>query len=199
MIKNSILITVLLFHSIFVVGQEQEPSDLLVTNSSWGKELFVFPLGFAREIDYRGTEDARFPKGWGDSTSANYFTYAFAWELEVNQELTTVDFEVNLQYYFDGLLGLSFPRKDLPQVQKTNAIFIKTEASDGDSRYIGKIKTFDTRITKKPLMLHVTAQQRYCPQTKKTLILFKFSPKFFESNVWSKLEEVKLHDDGCVK
>lgn len=199
MIKNTILIAFLLSYSLVAMGQEQEPSDLLETNSSWSKELFVFPLRFAREIDYRGTEDARFPKGWGDSTSIEFFTYAFAWELEVNQELTTTDFEVNLQYYFDGLLGLGFPRKDLPQIQKTNAIFVNIEAFDDDSRYVGKIKTFDTRITKKPLMLHVTAQQRYCPQTKKTLILFKFSPKVFESNVWSKLDEVKLRDDGCAR
>lgn len=186
---------ILFFQAISVFGQELEHPDILVTNDNWGKELFQFPIRFAKEIQYTGMEEARFPKGWGDSTSTEFWTYAFAWEIETEKALIEADFEINLQYYFDGLLGLNFDRKE--KVTQTNANFINKEVSNNISRYAGKIKTFDTRFTQKPMTLHVQALSHFCEKEKQSIVLFKFSPKPFEHAVWKKLDGVKIKDGFC--
>jgi hypothetical protein len=189
-------ITILLFQSFVVLGQEeQEHPDILVTNDNWGKELFEFPISFAREIQYTGMEEARFPKGWGDSTSTEFWTYAFAWEINTDKALAEEDFETNLKYYFDGLLGLNFDRK--VKVTQTNANFIKKESANNKSWYIGKINTFDTRFTQKPMRLHVQAESHYCENEKKSIVLFKFSPKPFDHDVWKKLDGIQVKDGFC--
>lgn len=192
----AISITILLFQSFIVFGQEElEHPDILVTSDNWGKELFQFPIRFASEIPYTGMEEARFPKGWGDSTHVEFWTYAFAWEIETEAELTEIDFETNLQYYFDGLLGLNFDRKE--KVTQSNANFLKKESSESKSWYVGKIKTFDTRFTQKPMTLHVQALSHFCEKEKQSIILFKFSPKPFEHGIWKKLDGVKIKDGFC--
>ena len=192
----AISITILLFQSFIVFGQEElEHPDILVTNDNWGKELFQFPIRFASEIPYTGMEEARFPKGWGDSTHVEFWTYAFAWEIVTDEALVETDFEINLQHYFDGLLGLSFDRKE--KVIQTNANFLKKESSKNKAWYVGKIKTFDTRFTQKPMTLHVQALSHFCEKEKQSIILFKFSPKPFEHSVWKQLDGVKIKNGFC--
>lgn len=194
---TAIVIAILLFQSFMVLGQEElEHPDILVTEDNWGKELFKFPIRFASEIPYTGMEEARFPKGWGDSTHVEFWTYAFAWEIETEEALSEIDFETNLKHYFDGLLGLNFDRKE--KVTQTNANFIKKEATDNKSWYLGEINTFDTRFTQKPMRLYVQAESHFCKREKQSIILFKFSPKPFEHNVWEKLDGVKVKDGFCA-
>lgn len=197
MIKKNLFIIILLSHSALVFSQEEEPEGITVANDTWGQEFFKFPLRFASNIAFEGMEDARFPKGWGDVNSHEFWSYVFAWKINVDKPLTETDMETNLQYYFDGLLTIDLSRTDLTDLQKTNAIFIQKETSSEDLLYTGKIKTYDTRFTKKPMTLHVRAEQHYCQQTKETIILFRFSPKGFEHKIWGKLAEVTLRHDMC--
>jgi len=191
-----ISLLLLLFQSMLTFGQEElEHPDILVTEDNWGKELFKFPIRFAQEIKYTGMEEARFPKGWGDMESSEFWTYAFAWEIDTESPLTTTDFEINLQYYFDGLLGLSLDRKD--KVSQTNANFLMQETASNKSTYMGKINTFDTRFTQKPMRLHVQAESHFCEKEKQSIILFKFSPRPFEDAVWQKLDGVQVKAGFC--
>lgn len=199
MTKNALLIVVFLFHSMVVLSQEEEHPDVLATDSTWGKEFFEFPIRFAQKIAFSGIEDARFPKGWGDEESSEFWSYAFGWNIDREKAISEDDMEVNLQYYFDGLLGLEGASERDEKILKTRALFIQTETLGDRVFYIGKIKTFDTRFTKKPMTLHVQVEQQYCKQIGKTMVLFKFSPKPFDMGIWQKLEEVKLRDDLCEK
>ena len=92
-----------------------------------------------------------------------------------------------MQIYFDGLMNK----------QNTNAIIIKKDGANGVSRYIGKVKTFDEFFTKVPMVLNVLIERYYCENLKKTIILFRFSPKAFGNDVWLKLDEVKLPASIC--
>lgn len=197
MIKYLFLIIALLCISSPMFAQEQEPEAITVANNTWGREFFKFPLSFAGNIDFEGMEEALFPKGWADVTSPEFWSYAFAWKINADSPLTETAIETNLQYYFDGLLTIDLARTDMTILQKTSAIFIQKETLSADLFYTGKIKTYDTRFTKKPMTLHVRAEQHYCEQTKETIILFRFSPKGFEHTIWSKLAEVTLRHDMC--
>ncbi len=190
--RITITILLLLFTSI-VFGQEEEHLEVFKTDSTWIKEIIKFPIGFAQDINYEGFEDLRFPQGWSKEDSPNFWSYVWAWSINGKKEIRLNDLEKNTQLYFDGLLGLDFYKIDDKPVRKTNAVFLKKE----NSLYVGKIKTHDTRYTKNPMTLNVLVESRYCEQTNKTIIVFRYSPKPFEDNVWNTLKEVKLLDNVC--
>jgi hypothetical protein len=197
MIKNIILIAIILLSPTLTFGQESEMEDLIIASDSWGKEFFQFPISFAQEINFKGMEDARFPKGWAKIESPEFWSYAFAWEVDADQPITKTALESSLQLYFDGLLGIDILRKNDANIQKTKALFIEKETTALESKYIGKIDFFESRITKKPMTLNVTIEQHYCKSNQKAVILFKFSPKEFEHDTWAKLAEVTLRKDLC--
>ena len=137
--KKYSLFFLLMTLAVSALAQEKERSDLLITDSTWTKEVFPFPLSFAPEIPFEGFEEARFPKRWSDSTSAEHWSYVFAWDIKRQSEWTARELEDHLQSYFNGLM----------QWQHTNALLINTGNKNGIARYTGKIKTFDAFFSKK--------------------------------------------------
>ena len=71
------------------------------------------------------------------------------------------------------------------------------ETINGSVHYIGKVKTFDTRYTNKPMTLNVLVESSYCQQEKKAILVFRFSQKEFENDVWHKLKSVNLSNTTC--
>jgi hypothetical protein len=65
-----IIISLLLSCSFYSFGQQKEEINLLLADSTWGKEIIQIPFWFAPEINYKGHEDIRFAKGWADINSA---------------------------------------------------------------------------------------------------------------------------------
>lgn len=196
MIKSIILLAILTIRSFGAFGQEST-IDLIATDSTWGKEHFIFPLRFAHKIDFKGVEEAVFPAGWANVESPEFWSYAFAWQIDTTAALTEEAMEVNLKYYFDGLLGLEHDRKVELSVKNSTALIVQTDDASGMTNYAGKIRTYDTRFTQKPMTLHVIADQYFCPVEQRTIILFRFSPKGFDGEIWSKLRVLKLHKHLC--
>jgi hypothetical protein len=187
--KNSILAIVFIMQSMVLCGQEKSNFNILETDSTWNQEVFQFPIPFAPEIKFDGFEDARFPKFWAKKDSADFWSYIFVWSINNPMELTSGILENNIEKYFNGLMNY----------QNSVALFVKKEPSTNANKYIGKLKTFDALVTKKNMTLNVTAEHFYCIQSKKTYIVFKFSPKEFGANIWNKLENVKFRSDFCDK
>lgn len=184
MVKHSLIIIFLLATSFVLLGQEQEQEHLyfLETDSTWRKELFIFPINFAREINYKGVEDARFPEGWEDQESPNFWSYAFAWNIEHTTDLSGAILEADLQKYFNGLMG----------TDKTKVQLQEKDAKGTVIYFEGAVQTMDGFFTKKPMTLNVRIENRYCAEKKKSILVFRFSPQGFGSVVWQKLQEVQL-------
>ena len=195
--KKKIFTILLILFVGLVFSQEEDIQEVFTTDSTWIKEIIKFPIGFAQDIKYEGFEDLRFPQGWSKEDSPNFWSYVWAWNINSIEEPTTSDLEKNTQLYFDGLLGLDFYKINDIKVPRTNAVFIKKETVKGNQQFVGKVKTFDTRYTKQPMTLNVLVQHYYCEVKKKTIIVFRYSPKPFDDNVWNKLKEVKLRADAC--
>jgi hypothetical protein len=187
MMRNIAVVLIMLYHVLISFGQEQEDLFFLETNSTWRKEIFQFPLGFAPDIPYEGIEDARFPEGWEDSTSTNFWSYAFAWNIAGTKEIPESELEHNLKMYFDGLMG----------TQHTMTLMVKREAGYSATKYVGKVLTYDAFFTKKQLVLNVLIDKFSYDNKTKSVILLRFSPKEFKHDVWHMLEEVKLPANFC--
>ncbi len=177
----------LIAYTAILLAQEPVQIDLLVTDSTWKKEVFQFPLSFAPDIPFEGMEEARFPKRWADTTSTDCWSYVFAWDIKRLSAITERELEDNLQLYFDGLMGWQY----------TNALLLKTEDVAGFPKYRGKIKTFDAFFSKKTMTLNVLIEVRHCSQRKKSVVLFRFSPQVFEHEIWHKLNGVTLRLPEC--
>ena len=191
--KKHIVTILLLFFCILSYSQEEESLEVFTTDSTWIKEIIKFPINFAQDINYEGFEDLRFPQGWSNQESPNFWSYVWAWNINGIEKPSESDLEKNVQLYFDGLLGLDFYKINDVKTPKTNAVFIKK----GNTHYIGKVKTIDTRYTKLPMTLNVLVEYNYCETQKKTIMVFRFSPKPFDNAVWETLKSVTLKDHFC--
>ena len=171
-------------------------SYFLEADPTWDKELFQIPIHFAPDIPLRGVEDARFPIGWAKKDSSTFWSYAFAWNVDVKEPLSAAELEANLILYFDGLMNMEKRSKEY-NVDMTTASIVKTELDNGKLNYTGKVNTFDGFFEKVPLSFNVKAEQYYCDQLGRVIVLFRFSKQPFESEVWKLLHTVKMPDDIC--
>ena len=194
--KNIFIISLLLFY-FSAFSQQEDIQEVFATDSTWIKEIIQFPIGFAQDISYEGFEDLRFPQGWLKEDSPNFWSYVWAWSVNGIEKPTEGDLEKNVQLYFDGLLGLGFYKINEVKTPKTNAVFIKSNDSNKNTQFVGKVKTFDSRYTKQPMTLHVLVETYFCEAQKKTIMVFRYSPRPYEDSVWDKLNEVKLRSDVC--
>lgn len=192
--KHIITIVAFLFIT-FSWSQEKQKVDLL-TAANWGQEIIHFPLHFAKEIKYEGVEDIRFAKGWSTIDSPEFWTYAFVWDINITKAPTEQQLEKDMQYYFDGLMKIV--NKDASfVVPKTSALFLKQESNLSVTKFIGKINVYDAFNTKKMINLYVSVAHYYCKQKKRSMLLFRFSPKEFKHSVWTKLNNIQLRSKVC--
>jgi len=189
--KKSLLIITLLF-TTFTFGQKNE-FNLIKLDSTWGQEVLRFP---ARNMDYIGVGEVRFPpKGWIKPEHKNFWSYTYAWSINVNRQIAEKELALDLVKYFNSLNKVDMD--DRKNKQYTSASVSKIERKNSITFFTGKVKIFDRFATNKQITLNVKIESHYCIYQKRTVILFKFSPKEFENKTWEMLEKVKLHLDVC--
>lgn len=193
--KKSLITLFILCYSMVAFCQKEPSANLLKADSTWIKEIIPFPIGFAQELDYEGIEEIRFAPGWAKEDSPELWSYVFVWHVSFKKDPTAKDLEKEMQLYFDGLMS---PGDQAPEAKAvpTTALIIETETGKADSNYIGKIRTFDRFRSKQMMTLNLSVEKHYC-EDKNINIIFRFSPKEFDHDVWNKLKTVKLHANSC--
>ena len=193
--KNYIFIITLIGVSTIGFSQEEE-NYFLEADSTWFKEIIKFPISFARDINFEGFEELRFPANWAKEHSNEFWSYIWVWNITNKENLTAAEIEKNIEFYFNGLMDLG-PNSSNKTEPKTTAIFIKKGTNNKISEFIGKVKTFDSRFTKKPITFNVSVEQFYCITEKKIVSVFRLSPKPFDTAVWLTLKSVTLRNTIC--
>ena len=189
--KKSLLIITLLF-TAFAFGQKNE-FNIIKLDSTWGQEVLRFP---ARNMNYIGVGEVRFPpKGWINPEHKNFWSYTYAWKINVNRKITVKELALNLVKYFNSLNKIEMD--DRKNNQYTSASVSKIKSENSTTFFTGKVNIFDRFATNKRITLHVKIESHYCKKEKKTVLLFKFSPKDFKHKTWEMLEKVKLLSDAC--
>ncbi|PQJ76735.1 hypothetical protein [Polaribacter glomeratus] len=192
--KKAFLI-ITLFCSFFLSAQETEKENLIKLDSTWGKEVFPFPIRFAQEINYTGLAEVRFPpKGWRTPEHIFFWSYTYAWSINYDKNMTENQLASDLEKYFDGLNSVSETNN---LNQKATATIVKTITEKTITFFEGKVATYDHFATSKRFVLNVKIASHFCEKTQKTLLLFKFSPKEFTHKVWQTLNEIELEKGFC--
>jgi len=156
----------------------------------WGIERFPIPIDFAPEIAYKGVEDIRFTKGWGDIKNPEYWSYAFAWCLDGSPIITTDSIVRNLNLYYDGLIARNIAKRNIPaaMVFKTRTTLKKVAPVGADNAtFEGTISMLDY-MGKKPMKLNVTVHLKKCGT--KTILFHQLSPQAASSSVWKNLQSL---------
>lgn len=157
----------------------------------WTTEKFPLPPAFAPSITYKGFEDIRFAPGWANPESDDYWTYAFVWYIDGQQNITDSIVNAHLQAYYTGLVASNTKNninkgKLIPAV----ASIKKITAAAGDAEtYKGDINMQDYMdLSLKQLVLHCTIHRKNC--TGNTVLLFLLSPKEETHTVWNSLNKL---------
>jgi hypothetical protein len=192
--KTKVLMPMIFFCSILSYGQKNEFS-LIKLDSTWGQEVLRFP---ARDLEYLGVGEVRFPpKGWIKPEHTFFWSYTYAWSINLNEKITTKELEIDLVKYFNSLNKVAINDKTDKRKATATITEIKTNAST--SYFEGKVATYDRFATNKRFTLNVKIESNYCKKTQKTVILFKFSPKYFTHKVWETLDEIELINGFCIR
>lgn len=196
MSKRYVVLTILLLSNLTAVSQDKEERILLKADSTWIKEIFNLPTGFAQEMTVNGFEEAIFPPGWSKKESPQLWSYIFLWSVDAEKPIELQSLENNLEIYFDGLMRVPKDTIVSPKLP-TTALLIETTKPNKIQSFAGKVRTFDRFRSKEMMTLHVLVTQHFCEKEQKAIIVFRFSPKEFTHDVWQLLNSVPLIKDAC--
>jgi hypothetical protein len=127
--------------------------------AGWRTEVIKFPLGFAPTIAHRGFEDIRFPPGFFDPASGDYWSYAFIWRTEDPAQLDAAALGAELTAYFRGLIAAVDEKQH--RIAAPGEIVARATA-DGGARFRLSAHVFDAFKTAAPLDLVGFAERRPC-------------------------------------
>jgi hypothetical protein len=126
--------------------------------SGWRSEVIKFPLDFAPSIAHRGFEDLRFPPGFFEPASGDYWSYAFIWRTDDPAQLDAAALGAELTAYFRGLIAAVDQKRRISARDQ----IVARATPDGAARFRLSAHVFDAFKTAAPLDLSGFAERRPC-------------------------------------
>jgi hypothetical protein len=176
------------------------PPYLLDVPKGWNIERFLLPADFAPQMTFKGVEELRFPPGWGDSTSTQYWSYAYLWWLNGAPEITAFNLQRNLEALYTGLVARNVTSRKIPSAKQVPTIVtikqIKTAPGDVET-FEGQTHMLDY-MTEKPIVLNLLVHQKDCRKQDRTPVFVEVSPKATNHPLWKQMEGLS-QTFKCVK
>lgn len=169
------------------------PPYKLPTLPGWDTELFELPPDFAEGFTYKGVEDIRFTGGWGDSTSTDYWSYAYLWWLDGNVSIDAVNLQTNLTKYYAGLVGRNIEPRHIPssKIVPTVAAVKKIKTVDNDlATFSGDVHMLDYMM-QKPIVLNLVIHVFNCGVPNHTAVFVEVSPSVASHKVWQQFAQIR--------
>jgi hypothetical protein len=168
------------------------PPYILDIPKGWNIERFSLPAEFAAQMSFRGVEELRFTPGWADSTSAEYWSYAYLWWLEGNPAVDEVSLQTNLRALYTGLVGRNIVNRQIPLSKQvsTNVSVRKIKAGMGDVQtFQGQTQMLDY-MTQKPIVLNLLIHVKDCSKENHAAVFVEVSPKPLTHSIWKELKQL---------
>jgi len=176
-------------------GKNWEAPYHLDTPEGWDVERFLIPISFAPAIQYKGVEDIRFTPGWAKVESNEYWSYAFLWFLDGEQNFDSKILENNLAAYYTGLFNINTDESkiDTTKLIPVSVTINSRKAEDVDHKTFDGVVEMNDYITKKPITLNLIIHIKNCEDQNKTFAFFELSPKPYSDDVWLNLNQLWLN------
>lgn len=180
------------------VNKTSEDFFLLSSEKNWTKEVFLFPLRFAPDVDYQGKEEAYFPPGWRVEESEEFWSYVIAWHVESPEEQSSEELEREIEKYFDGLMKAVNKKRDF-KVPSTKVDLVAEDNEGSVSHYSGKLELYDSFVKEEMFTLHAEIEYHPCSFDQQSTIIIRLSPSSRNSDIWKTLNQVKLKPGLCIR
>lgn len=179
--------------SIGVAAQaKKDTARLLPEPAGWTFERFSLPPVFAPNFPYGGVEELRFSPGMFDKNSIEYFTYAFAAQLNNRRSMSKNDISIYLADYFKGLCGKT--AKDRKLVIDTSKITVNIEAKKERGKeiiYNAQLHVFGVFADGADVYLNMEVKILASTGSKKVYLNFIASPHAKSDAVWNQLYTIQ--------
>lgn len=179
--------TYLLTLSILTLTTAALASDEPTTMDDWARETLHLPPGFAPDFP-SGVEELRFPPGWRDPDSENFWSYAI--EMKLNTPVPDQDGLADiLKRYYTGLMS-AFGVGQKPD-SPPNEVTVEIEEL-APNTYRAILHLIDGFATHKPK--DIIAQVETLPETDTTsTIKIRLSPQPLDHIIWTDLDAALVH------
>jgi hypothetical protein len=168
------------------------PPYTLNIPKGWTIERFSLPAEFAPQMSVTGVEELRFPPGWGDHTSTEYWSYAYLWWLKGTSSVDEVSLQENLQALYTGLVGRNIISRQIPLSKQvpTNVKVKAIKTASGDLQtFRGEAQMLDY-MTQTPIVLNLLIHVKDCSKENHLVVFVEVSPKPLTHSIWNDLNQI---------
>ncbi len=172
---------------LFVLTPHTIAQTAPVAINDWARKTIELPPAFAPDMP-AGVEELRFPPGWRDPASDNFWSYAIVLQIE-EPVPTTTRLEQITEFYYRGLMsafGVGHTTESPP-----NEVEVDLEETTSHE-YRGTMRLVDGFATFKPIVVNLKARSLATTDSSST-IEFRASVQSHDHAIWSDLQAAIEH------
>jgi hypothetical protein len=187
---STIAFTVVL--SLFAHAQ-QTHRQFLKEPANWTFERVTLPPSFASNFPYKGSEELRFSPGMFNKNATDYFTYAFAAQLDSVTAISQDDIRNYLLNYFKGLCSSkAHDRKlNIDTSEITVDVQKKNNIAGNEIIYDALLNVFGVFAGGAPVKLNMEVKVLNDAAASKIYLVFIVSPHEKTDEAWKQLYQIQ--------
>ncbi|QDT91856.1 hypothetical protein [Gimesia algae] len=182
-----------------VLAADMELAQHITVPAGWKGEQISLPPSFAKEMQFKGIEEARFSPGMFQEKSDTFFSYFFVFKINPGSELTQKNIERELLTYYQGLSSAIFnSRKKKIDTSEFTCKLTKVMPVDpqkiypqGLTEYAATVNWTEPFVTQKPQTLNLIIQAWTGKTTKDGYLFVCVSPQDLKANIWQSMQTIR--------
>jgi hypothetical protein len=181
--------------ALSLAADDPKPRPKLDVPKGWRTEDTTYPPPWAKSLPWKGRLEIRFPPGWFQAQSDEFWSYPVLYTLDGDVLAKRDDLEKALRAYDAGLYDGKF---EASRIQIKIGDDRKTETrGHAVVRRSVTVDGYDPLVTRAPLKTNLEVFRWYCPKTRATSVLILRSPRPLKEDdpVWSQLLKFWDHVD----
>lgn len=198
-LRRVAVLLVILSAANTVLAADAELAKHITVPAGWKGEQISLPPSFARGMQFKGIEEARFSPGMFQEKSNTFFSYFFVFQIDPGTELTQKNIERELLTYYQGLSRTIFnSRKEKVDTSGFSCELKKVAPVDpqkiypaGLTEYAATVKWIEPFVTRKSQTLHLIIQVWTDKTTRDGYLFACVSPQEREAEIWQSMQNIR--------
>lgn len=197
--RRLIMLLAILSATNTVWAADAELAKHITVPAGWKGEQISLPPSFARDMQFKGIEEARFSPGMFQEKSNSFFSYFFVFKIDPGSELTQKNIERELLTYYQGLSRTIFNSRKKKidtsgfTCKLTKAIPVDPQKiyPQGLTEYAATVEWTEPFVTRKPQTLNLIIQVWTDKTTRHGYLFVCVSPQEFKANIWQSMQNIR--------
>lgn len=182
-----------------VSAADVELAKLITVPAGWKGEQITLPPSFARDMKFKGIEEARFSPGMFQEKSNSFFSYFFVFKIDPDTELTQKNIERELLTYYRGLASTIFKsrKKEIDtsgftcKLTKAMPVDPQKIYPPGLTEYAARVNWTEPFVTQKPQTLNLIIQTWTDKTTGHGYLFACVSPQNMKADIWQSMRKIR--------